>query len=138
MGKLLDRLAKRLWVPWLACVGLGAASVALDAAGYDGIALILRLAVVTAMLVVLLDYLGWYWRARHAVGAAELRKQRSVERDWPLLALVFASMLATGAVYAYDLTHDIIMPLAASVMVPLSLRQRSALISAAATPQPAR
>jgi len=138
MGKMLDRLAKRLWMPWLACVGLGVASLILNAVGYDVISLILSLVVVVTMLVVVLDHLNWYSRARHAAGATELSKHRSAGRDWPLLALVFASMLAIGVVYAFDLTHDIIMPLVASVMVPLSLKQRSVLISVAASPQPAR
>jgi signal transduction histidine kinase len=140
MGKMLDRLAETPWLPWLACVIVGVALVVLDTASHDVIALILSLAVLSAMLFVILNHVTWYSRATEAIGTTELRKLRYPLRgwrDWLLLALTLTSLLMVAAVYVFDLPHDLIMPLVASVMVPVSLRRRNALMALLASRQPA-
>ena len=137
MKDLLDRLGKRLWVSWLACMAIGVAAVAFGRAGYDSIALVFNLAVPVAIMTVCFDYGIWHSRAREALGAPT-PGNISYPRDWRLLTLMLLSMLSMTAVYAFDLPHDLIVPFAGSIIIPSFLKSRSALVTRLISPQHAR
>jgi len=134
MAALLDRLTERLWLPWLACIGFGVAGVVLDETGHQDFGLISNLAAPVGMIMIILDYLRWHAIAREALGAAKL-KNVGFPREWNLLALMLLSFLSMTAVYAFAFPHDLIMPLFASMMIPMFLRSRGALIARLSAPQ---
>jgi hypothetical protein len=136
MEALLDKLAKHLWMSWLTCIAVGVAAVVLDAAGYDTVFAILGAALAACMVVIIFNALVWQSRAHGAPGAAEPGERSAPPRNWPLLALMGLSLLAIGAVYAFDLPHDLTMPLVASAMIPLSLKNRSECMALLASRQP--
>src|SRR5215831_19031678 len=128
MDTLLDRLAKQLWVPWLTCIGVGVAGVAFDDAGYKDLALVFNLVAPFGVMIVGFNFLSWSSREREALARAKPRNVRYA-RDWNLLALTLLSFLSMTAVYAFGLPHDLIMPLFASMMIPMLLMSRSAVIA---------
>lgn len=126
MGKLLDRLAEWLWLPWAICIGW-AALVMFSPAGFDLIELLIGISLLAVWLIALVG--KEIIKAEAAQGPAIDFSEFRTTRDPLLTVLMCLSLAMTVAMIVADWILDLeahaSVPLMFSVFVPLSLRSRS-------------
>ena len=127
MGRLLDRLARRLWLPWLACIAMAVTMAVLPSRAEPWRFLVV-ISALAFMFIACAGYVRSYLRFTDELTTGQQASLRDSWPDWNMLPFVVASFLMLGAVEYFDLNRDLIfMPLLASVIVPSQLKARSEL-----------